>query len=111
MTADSKPGDAVADKWREEFEKNRKESDLALTRLEVRAEMKSSGEEELSDVIDREALERHRVKALVVESTPPDKASPMVIVLTVAKKFPAWGAVIVALAGIAAWVAVKLLAK
>lgn len=38
------------------------------------------------------------------ESNPPSKVSPLVIVLTVAKKFPAWGAVIVALAAIAAYV-------
>lgn len=106
MTGDSKPGDAVADKWREEFERNRKETDVPLTRLEVRADMKSSGEEELSDVIDRETLERQRVKG--IESEPPSKASPYVIVLTVVRKFPAWGAVIVALAAIAAYVALKL---
>ncbi len=96
-----KPGDAVADKWSEQFEKSRKESDLALTRLEVRSEMKSAGEEELSDVIDQRTLESQSRKE---ESYPPSKASPMVIVLTVAKKFPAWGAVIVALAAIAAYV-------
>lgn len=108
MTGDGKPGDASADRWREEFEKRRKESDLALTRLEVRADMKSAGEEELSDVIDRETLERQRAKA-AVESEPPSKASPTVIVLTMVRKFPAWGAVIVALAAIAAYVAIQLL--
>ena len=108
MTGDSKHGDAAADKWGETFGKNRKRTDAALTRLEVRAEMKSSGEEENSAVIDQRTLEAQHQK----ESEPPiSKASPMVIVLTVARKFPAWGAVLVALAGIAAWVAVKLLAK
>ncbi len=104
MSGESKPGEASADKWRDEFEKNRKETDTSLTRLEVRAEMQSAGEEELSDVIDQETLQRQRTK----ESEPPSKASPMVIVLTVAKKFPAWGAVIVALAGIAAYVVLQL---
>jgi hypothetical protein len=105
VTSEDKPGNALEDKWREAFEKNRKESDLSLTRLEVRSEMKSAGEEELSDVIDREALERQKSN----ESNPPSKASPAVIVLTVVRKFPAWGAVIVALAGIAAYVAIQLL--
>jgi len=107
MSGSGKPGESLADKWRETFEKNRKESDLSLTRLEVRAEMKSAGEDELSDVIDRETLERQKVKE-AIESSPPSKASPYVIVLTVVRKFPAWGAVIVALAAIAAYVALKL---
>jgi hypothetical protein len=33
MTGESKPGVASADKLREEFEKNRKETDVSLTRL------------------------------------------------------------------------------
>lgn len=59
MTGDSKHGDAVADKWRETFEKNRRETDLSLTRLEVRAEQRSAPDiEEDTGVIHREALER-----------------------------------------------------
>lgn len=108
MTGEGKPGNASADKLREEFERRRKESDLSLTRLEVRADMKSAGEEELSDVIDRETLERQRAKD-TSESEPPSKASPTVIVHTMVRKFPAWGAVIVALAAIAAYVALELL--
>jgi hypothetical protein len=103
MTGDSKPGDAVADKWSEEFEKNRKDTDLALTRLEVRADLKSSGEEELSDVIDQETLARQAAK-----SDTPASANPMIVVLTIAKKFPPMGAVIVALALIAAYVLLHL---
>ncbi len=67
----TKPGDASADKWRDVFDKHRKESDAALTRLEVRAEMKSQGEEEISSVIDQRALEAQRRK----ESSPPDYAT------------------------------------
>ena len=103
----NKPGDASADKWREKFEDNRKETDLSLTRLEIRAERRSAGEDELSDVINVEALKRQQLK----DSDPPSKVSPMVIVLTVARKFPAWGAVLVALAGIGAYVAIRLLEK
>lgn len=107
MTRDTKPGDAVADKWRETIEKNRRESDLSLTRLEVRAEMKSSGEEELSDVIDRETLERQRKKE--TDSEAPSKASPTVIVLTVVRKLTPLGATLIGLAAIAAYVAIALL--
>lgn len=67
MTGDGNRGDAVADKWRESFASSRRETDLALTRLEVRADMKSFGEEEDSAVIDQRALEAQRKK----ESEPP----------------------------------------
>lgn len=107
MTGESKPGDAIADKWQERIEKDRKETDVSLTRLEVRAELKSAGEEELSGVIEQETLARQRIKE-AASSEPPTKASPAVIVLTVVRKFPAWGAVIVALAVIAAYVALQL---
>lgn len=110
MTGSEKPGDAVADKWQERIEKLRKETDVPLTRLEVRAELKSAGEEELSDVIERETLERQRIKA-VAASDPPTKASPSIIVLTVVRKFSGVGALIVALAAIAAYVAIQLLKK
>lgn len=106
MTGETKPGDAIADKLRDAFEKGRKETDTALTRLEVRAELKSSGEEELSDVIDRETLQRQKAKE--TDSEPPGKASPLIIVLTIVKKFPPMGAVLVALALIAAYVALQL---
>lgn len=46
MTGDTKPGDAIADKTRDEFEKNRRERELAIERLKVRAELKSAHEEE-----------------------------------------------------------------
>lgn len=100
MTSDEKRGDAVADQWRERFSKGRRETDLALTELDVRAEQKSMNLEEDSAVIHREALERQNRK----DSEPPAKAGVLVIVQTVARKFPPWGAVIVALAALAAYV-------
>ncbi len=99
----TKPGDAVGDKWLDTFEKHRKATDAALTRLEVRADMKSMGEEEVSSVIDQRALEVQRERE---ES--PEKAGPLVIVLTVVRKFPPWGAVLIGLAAIAAYVALQL---
>lgn len=99
-----KPGDAKADLTREVFARNDDALDNAITRLEIRADMKSLGEEEISAVIDQRALEVQRQK----ESDPPSKATPMVVVLTVVRKFPAWGAVLVALAAIAAYVVLKL---
>ncbi len=103
-----KPGDAVADKWAEEFERNRREREKKLTRLEVRAEMKSRGEEEISEVITQRALEAQRKK----DSEPPSKANPVVVVLAIVRKFPPWGAVIVAvvlgLAALGAYVVLRL---
>lgn len=106
MTGDTKPGDAVADKWSDTFNKNRRETDLALTRLEVRAEQRSENFEEDTGVIHMTADQRVAERAK--SDPPPENVSPLVIVFTVAKKFPAWGAVIVALAAIAAYVVLKL---
>jgi hypothetical protein len=101
---ETKPGEALADKWRERFEHDARQEELALTRLDVRADMKSMGEDEISSVIDQRALEAQRQKG----SEPPSgKATPLVVVLTVARKFPPWGAVLVALAAIAAYVWLK----
>ncbi len=99
---EAKPGDAAADKWRERFEKLRREEERAIDRLEVRADMKSMGEEEISEVIEQRALDRQRNRE--GSEPPPSKPTPLVVVLTVARKFPPWGAVLVALAGIAAYV-------
>lgn len=101
MTGDSKPGDALADKWRDVFDRNRRERELAVARLEIRAEQRSAPDvEEDTGVIHREALARQAAQRS--GSDPPSKVSPLVIVLTVVRKFPAWGSVLVALAAIAA---------
>lgn len=103
MTGDSKRGDAAADKWRETFDRNRRETDVSLTRLEIRAEQRSEhGFEEDTGVIHLQADQRVAERAKTDSEAPPSKVSPLVIVLTVVRKFPAWGSVLVALAAIAA---------
>lgn len=82
MTGETKPGDAVADKWRETFEKNRRETDLALTRLEVRAEQRSADFEEDSAVIHMEAEQRVAART---GSDPPKAAKGIVHVLNAVK--------------------------
>lgn len=67
MPGSEKPGDAKADVAREKFKRNNDALDDAITRLEIRAEMKSLGEDEVSAVIDQRALEAQRKK----ESEPP----------------------------------------
>jgi hypothetical protein len=106
MTDESKPGVAVADKWRETFEASRKETDLALTRLEVRAEQRSFGDPEDTGVIHVEAAKRVAER---METDPPKSVGPVQVIFVMARKFPPWGAVLVALAAIAAYVALKLI--
>jgi hypothetical protein len=112
MTGDSKPGDAVADKWRDVFDRNRRERELAVARLEVRAEQRSAPDvEENTGVIHREALERQaqrEAERAAADSSPP-RPTVLHVTLAVARKFPPWGAVLVALAAIAAYVALRLL--
>lgn len=94
MTGDKERGDAVADKWRDTFEKNRRESDIALTRLEVRAEQRSEhGEEEDTGVIHLRAQERVAAR---VGSDPPKAAKGIVAVLN-AVKTPAQALALVAI--------------
>lgn len=80
------------------------ERKLSLERLKVRAEMRSAGEDELSDVIDREA----RARSLSPKSaSTPAPARGLVAILNT---LPPWGRVIVlvmlgALAGSGAFTA------
>jgi hypothetical protein len=108
MTGDDKPGAASADKWRETFEQNQKETDLALTRLEIRAEQRSAPDvEEDSAVIHKEALQRVAAREVDTDA-PPSKASPTVIVLTVVRKLPWPALMFLGVAGLAAYVFLKL---
>lgn len=106
MTSE-KPGEASADKWREKFERGRQESESALTRLEVRADMKSAGEEEISAVIDERTLEAQRQKA----TDPPGKdklwAIPVVIVRRVSPTALAWLAALALILGAVVYVLTK----
>ncbi|HEX6826574.1 MAG TPA: hypothetical protein VF077_09700 [Nitrospiraceae bacterium] len=56
MAGSGKPGDALGDRARDTFNKNDKILDRAITKLEVRAEMRSAGEEELSGIIEERTL-------------------------------------------------------
>ena len=107
MSLTSKRGDAVADKWRERFELTRQESEAALTRLEVRATMKSKGEEEISSVIDERTLEAQRRKM----SDPPSKdklwAMPVVIVRRVSPTAQAWLTALALILGAAVYILTK----
>lgn len=85
---------------REEYAPLDRERALAIERVRVRAELKSIGEDEP----DTGRIEVEALRRTEGSDPPPSKANPMVIVLTVVKKFPAWGAVIVALAVIGAYV-------
>lgn len=70
------------------------EEERALLRLEARARLRSAGEEELSEVIEREALS-HAPKSA---STP----APVRGLVAVLNTLPSWGRVMILLAIVAA---------
>jgi hypothetical protein len=105
VTGGEKPGDAKADQWRERFEKGRKESDLALERLKIRAEMRSANWEEDSSVIHMQAAANMKAKE---SEAPSSKTNVFIIIGTAVKKLPPWGTVIVLLAAIAAYVFLRI---
>lgn len=106
MTGGGKPGDAKADRARDEFTRNQRERERSIERLRVRAEMRSEHEEEDTGVVHLRAEERLALREAAHSSAPPSahKVTAWVIVWTVARKFPPMGAVLVALASIAAYV-------
>lgn len=84
MTGDTKPGDALADRARDEFDKNRKARELAVERLKIRAEMRSEhGEEEDTGVIHLRADER------VAKGSDPPKIARGIVHILDAIKTPA----------------------
>ena len=98
MPNGEKPGDAVAEKWAARFEKGRREEERSIDRLDVRADMKSFGEEEISEVIDQRAIERTKQR----EGSDPPSGNAKAAA-TILKLLPeGWGRVVVVLAGIAA---------
>lgn len=98
MTGETKPGEAVADRWRETFEKNRKETDLSLTRLEVRAEQRSSDFEENSAVIHMEANKRIAER----EGSIPAPARGIRVVLTAVDSWQKVAALLILVVGLLA---------
>lgn len=62
MSGSGKQGDAIADMTRDKFAQNDKTLDSAIMKLEIRAEMRSAGEDELSGIIEERTLEAQRKK-------------------------------------------------
>lgn len=103
MTGTPKHGDAVADVAREKFEENDRSLDNAITRLEVRAEMRSQDEDEISTVIDQRTLEVQRKKS----SVPPPSGYGQQAILLI-RSVDGWpkavfGLALLALLGWVAW--------
>lgn len=93
MTGDSKPGDALADKARDEFDRNRRERELAIERLKIRAEMRSENWEEDTGVIHKQAEER----VAKPPSEPPPKAARGIVHVLKAVQTPAQALVALAI--------------
>jgi Mrp family chromosome partitioning ATPase len=103
MTGDVKPGDALADRARDEFDKNRRERELAIERLRIRAEMRSEhGEEEDTGVIHLRAQER--VAARVKSDPPSDRGKQAIALVSAVRGWPQ-AVVAVALLGLLALIA------
>lgn len=112
MTGDTKPGDALADKARDEFDRNRRERELAIERLKIRAEMRSAPDlEEDTGVIHREALDR-QVRRESGSEPPTSKGGVVVLVIgtvrSAVNKLSPFQTLVVILAAIAAYVLLKL---
>lgn len=89
-----KPGDAVADRARDEFDRNRRERDLATEKLRQRADMRSNpDEEEDTGVIELRAREALATKP---DSDAPKAAKGIATVLN-AVRTPAQAIVAVAI--------------
>jgi hypothetical protein len=105
MTGETKPGDALADKWRDTFEKGRRETDLSLTRLEVRAEQRSAPDvEEDTGVIHREALARQAAQQRSKSDPPSDRGKQVIALVSAVRGWPQ-AVVAVALLGLLALIA------
>lgn len=108
------PERARADVLREQYLKNEKERELAIARLEIRAEMRSNADEEITGVIDQKALEvatrreNERVADSSLNAPPQRSVTVWNVVYTSAKRLPPWGLVAVLMAGIAAYTILKL---
>jgi len=105
-------GRRLADKWRDVFDRNRRERELAGVLLEIRAERRSAPDlEEDTGVIHREALARQAKRGS--DSEPPSSKGGVVVLVigtvrsAVNKRSP-FQTLVVILAAIAAYVVLKL---
>ena len=96
---------------REHYARERRERELANTRVEIRADLRDSGEEEEdTGVIDQKmlAVQGRRELPTVPETPIPEKPNHWHVIMTALRRVPPWGIVLVSLAAIAAWVALRL---
>ena len=98
MTGDSKPGDAIADRARDEFDANRRERELALERLRIRAEMRSEHEVEDTGVIHLRAEQRVAER----EGSIPAPARGIRVVLTAVDSWQKVAALLILVVGLLA---------
>lgn len=105
------PRRARGDVLRDQYDVNRHDRNAANTRVEIRAELRESTEEEEdTGVIDQRMLElRHRRELPTVPETPiPEKPTAWHVALAALRRVPPWGIVLVSLAAIIAWTVLRL---
>lgn len=88
MSGSGKPGDAIADKARDTFAKNDRDLDSAIMRLEVRAEMRSAGEDELSSIIDQRTVEAQKQKENSLRAPPSGYSKDAVLFIRSVRGWP-----------------------
>lgn len=98
MTGGEKPGEAKADQWRDRFDKGRRESEVAIERLRIRAEMRSEHEVEDTGVIHLRAQERVTER----EGSVPAPARGIRVVLTAVDSWQKVAALLILVAGLLA---------
>ena len=101
---------ARADRLLEDYKKNEAERELANARIEYRANMRSSSEEEDTGVINLRVEQAQARGELprAEESEPPARVTIWAVTYMAAKRVPPWGIVIVLSLAIASYTVMRL---
>jgi len=108
------PRSARADVLRENYARERRERELAAARVEIRAELRDSGEEEEdSAVIDQKmlAVQGRRELPTVPETPIPERPTAWHVAIFAVRRVPPLGIVILAALGIVAYVVLVVVGK
>ena len=105
------PRRARADVLRENYARERRERELAAARVEIRADLRDSGEEEEdSAVIDQKmlAVQGRRELPTVPETPIPERPTAWHVAIFAVRRVPPLGIVILGALALVAWTVLKL---
>ena len=102
------PERARADRLADEYARNEKERDLANARLDIRADLRSSSDED-TGVINMKVEQAQAAGALpkIEESEPPAKMTVWTITYTAVKRVPPVGLVVIIIVGMLCYTVLK----